>query len=345
MDREFSQEEITQIARAARVLAPGFSEEQLEALAGSQRQLADSGFIETSWGLVRLQKQRGAPLTQALDTYEQLLRDCAELEEKLARFQAKLQTLEDKTRQAEESYRQIEEATRQARKDQQKMKREREQEEKRLIAFIKKAEREKERISREIEESRRKADVTEEEIVAAGQLKAEVARCGFSIEFTLDLCQEFAGYENAREELARALGEHGALTRSNAALAEEQERGESELLRLQGEQDRVARNRTELEAILSQLKAEISGNKEILEFYHRYLGLRPLMEYLGGWNSMTFHHCVWCGALFLIAPGKTRFRGVFRCPWCGLGLTEYDRQAYATTGLPVGTPLKLLPGG
>lgn len=32
MDREFSQEEITQIARAARVLAPGFSEEQLDGI-------------------------------------------------------------------------------------------------------------------------------------------------------------------------------------------------------------------------------------------------------------------------------------------------------------------------
>lgn len=345
MDREFSQEEITQIARAARVLAPGFSEEQLEALAGSQRQLADSGFIEASWGLVRLQKQMGVPLTQALDAYEQLLRDNVELEEKIARFQAKLQTLEDKTRQAEELYRQIEEATRQARKDQQKMKREREQEEKRLIAFKKKAETEKERIKQEVEECRRRAGVTEEEVAAAGQLKAEVAKCGFSIEFTLDLCQEFAGYENAREELARALGEHGALTRSNAALAEEQERGESDLLRLQGEQDRVARNRTELEAASSHLRAEISGNKEILEFYHRYLGLRPFMEYLGGWNSITFHHCAWCGALFLIAPGKTRFKGVFKCPWCGLGLTEYDRQAYVATGFPIGASLKLLPGG
>jgi len=105
----------------------------------------------------------------------------------------------------------------------------------------------------------------------------------------------------------------------------------------------VVRNRTEAEAALSLLNAEIGHDEEILGFYHRYLGLRPFMEYLGSWNGVTFHHCVWCGALFLISPGKTRFTGVFRCPWCSIGPVEYDRQAYATTGLLVGTSLKLLP--
>jgi chromosome segregation ATPase len=343
MEREFSQEEIAQIVRAARVFAPAFSEEQFRQLAGSQRRLADSGFVEASWGLVRLQKEKGMSLSQALDAYKRLLKETAELEEELARAQAKLQTLMDHIRRAEESYRQVEEAKRQATQDLRSVERRREQEEKELAAFRKKAEKEQERIEQEIEECRREASVTKEEVVAAGRLKAVLAERGMSLEFTLDLCQEFVGHENATEELATGLEEHRSLTGSNAALAEEEKRRKSELLHTQARADKVVRDRTEMEATLSRLNAEISDNQEILDFYHRYLGLRPFMEYIGGWNGVTCHHCAWCGALFLVAPGRTRFTGAFRCPWCHMGAVEYDRQAYATIGLPAGTPLKLLP--
>jgi len=48
MDPELTPEQVNQIVRAARVLAPGFTEEQLQWLVNYQRRLADSGFCEAA---------------------------------------------------------------------------------------------------------------------------------------------------------------------------------------------------------------------------------------------------------------------------------------------------------
>lgn len=210
MKPEFSPEEINEIVRAARVWAPGFTQEQLQELVNSQHHLADSEFCEATWGMVRQQQEKGIPYTQALDRYEQLLQDNAELEQKAAGLQEKLAALEGKVRQAQDRLQQLEEATEQA-------KAERERVEKELVAFKKKTEKEKRRIDRDLEQCRQEANVSKEEITASGELKEQLASRGFAIEFTLDLCQEFVGHENAREELAKVLKEHQTLTNYIAA--------------------------------------------------------------------------------------------------------------------------------
>lgn len=354
MNPEFSPEEINQIVRAARVWAPGFTQEQLQELVNSQHQLADSGFCKAAWGMLRLEQEKGIPCTEALDGYEQLLRDKAELETELASLREELIAQQDANREAREQCGQIKGAIEQAKEQLQAVQAERQREEKELVAFRMKAEREKQRVDRELEEYQRIANVAREEITGAGKLKDQLASRGFTIEFALDLCQEFVGHENAREELAKALKEHQTLTNYIVALNEWAE-GRKKALQadikelegnrhqLEGVLSQLRAERGREETILSQLSAEIAENGEIVGFYHRYLLLQPLIEYLGSWVNVTFHHCNWCGALFwILCPGKFKI-SARKCPWCGLILVEPDRNAYAAIGQPPGTSLKLLP--
>lgn len=343
MDFEFTAEELKDVIRAARVFSPGFSEEQLQGLVELEGRLADSGFLETLQGLLRLEKEKGRPCNQALDAYEELIQRNEELEGGVADRKAELQALEACLKETEETYRQQLEATEHARAELAQVRDERGKEEKRLSAFKRKAMREKQRIDKEVAEHRRKAGVTDEEIVTAMEVKAEVARHGFTLELALGLVQEFAGYEDARQKLAEALEKHGRLTDHLAALEVESEKlerrrhhMEDTLSRLQAEQERQ-------EGVLSQLKDEIAEKAGLVDFYHRYVHLRTLIDYLGQWSQVTFHHCTWCGALFwVLRPGNIP-RSASRCPWCGLALVDADRNAYATVAQPVGAQLKLLP--
>jgi hypothetical protein len=49
MELELTPDQIKQITRAARVLAPGFTEEELQWLMECQPRLADSGVCEAAW--------------------------------------------------------------------------------------------------------------------------------------------------------------------------------------------------------------------------------------------------------------------------------------------------------
>lgn len=339
MKPEFSPEEMNQIVRAARVWAPGFTQEQLQELVNSQHQLADSGFCEAAWGMVRFQEEKGIPCTEALDGYEHLLQENIELEEKVAGLQEKLAALEETTEQARA---------------------ERERVEKELVAFRKKAEKEKQRIDRELEQCRQEANVSKEEITASGELKEQLASRGFAIEFTLDLCQEFVGHENAREELAKAIEEHGTLTQSNAALVErgkaQEEALESKLNGLQSEKDsrqteikslEVARHN--LEGILSQLQVDIATEEELRRFYQRYQSASTLMEYLASWREIFFVRCNnplfaltgtfdhrTSGARFCVEKPPIR-----RCPCCNYPDAVYDSHMYQALNWPIGAPYKL----
>jgi hypothetical protein len=58
MENEITAEEVGQIIRAAQVLAADFNEEQLQSLFITQQKLADSGFLDAVWGMVRLQEEQ-----------------------------------------------------------------------------------------------------------------------------------------------------------------------------------------------------------------------------------------------------------------------------------------------
>ncbi len=224
-----------------------------------------------------------------------------------------------------------------------KVKHDMEREEKQLITYRKKAVIEKQCIDEEVVEYRRKADINEKEIAAAGQIKQEVAKYGFSLEVTLGLAQEFAGYGDAHEKLAEALKKHGKLTSYLAAIENEMKTFGENRCQLEQILSRQAEERDQHKAVLSQLKAEIAEKGELVGFYHRFVHLRQLMEYVGTSNQLTFHHCLWCGSLFwILRPGNV-LSSIYKCAWCGLTLVEADRNAYANVSQPPGTPIRLLP--
>jgi len=335
MKEEFSPEEISQIVRAARVWAQGFTQEQLQQMIDSQSHLGDPGFCETAWGMVRLEREKGVPCTEALDAYTQLLKGNSELEQKAASVQAKLKTVEEKVRLAEDRLHRIEAATKQAEA-------ERDREEKELAAFRKKGDKEKQRIERDLEQCRREANVSREEIIAAGQLKAEVAKHGFSLGLVLGLSQEFAGNEDIGEELAKALKEGQALTRYNEQAEERKQVLQAGVEGLEGE-------RRQLGSKLSQLRADAAFEEKIRRFYHRYQGLGGLMDQLATWRSIFFVRCnnpfyAVTGAFDRSTSGArfwTEKPPLKRCPCCNYPDAVYDEKLYQALNLAIGAPLQI----
>jgi DNA repair exonuclease SbcCD ATPase subunit len=343
MTDKFTAEELKEVIRAACIFNSSFSEEQFQSLIELEARLADSGYLQTVSGLRKLEKEKGVPLSQVLETHDRLLGKDQELEQKVAARSAELEALEGRLRAVEEKYQKMVRAIQEAAKRLEELRREQAREETALAAFRKKAAREKERIDNELAEYRQKADVTEAEVAIAGQVKAEVAKHGYTLELALGLAQEFAGYTNARDRLAAALKKEGTLTSYLAALEGNIKTLDGKGRQMQSAVSRLAKEQEERELALSQLKAEIAEKGELVGFYHRYVHLRPLIEYLGSWNHLTFHHCLWCGALFwVLRPGNVP-TGIYKCPWCGLALVEPDKNAYATVAQPPSTPLKLLP--
>jgi len=335
MEDRFSPEEISQIVRAARVWAPGFTQEQLQELINSQHHLAHSGFCEAAWGIVRLEQEKGTPCTEALNACEHLLEEKAELEQKVANFRATLEEVEGEIRQAQDKLHQLEEATKRATA-------EREREERGLAAFKRKATKEKRAIEEELEKCREEADVTKEETATAGQLKAEVAKHGFDLDLALGLAQEFAGYEDIRDKLAEGLERGLTLTKCNEEAAKQNET-------LQSDRKSLAAQCQQLESSLSQLRADEAFEKELRRFYHRYQGASSVMEYLATWRGIFFVRCgnptyaatsvlnrATRGARFLTEKPPIR-----RCPCCDYPLAFYDEEPYQALNLPIGESYKL----
>jgi len=343
MANEFTAEELKEVIRAARIFNPGFSEEQFQSLVELEKHVGDPVYLETVRGLTKLEREKGIPLSQALETHDRLLRENEELGQKNAAYKTNLEALEGRLKATEEKYREVMKAIQNSVTQLEELRREQAREEKALAAFKKRAIEEKERIDEELAEYRQKADVTEAEITVAGQAKAEVTKHGFTLELALDMAAEFASYSNARERLAEALKKYGKLTSCIAALETDIKTLGENRRHMEDILSHLEQERAQHEAFLSQLKTEIAEKGELVGFYHRYVHLRSLIEYLGGSNHLTFHHCVWCGALFwVIRPGNVP-RSICRCPWCNLAFVEADKNAYAAVAQPSGVPLKLLP--
>ena len=319
MDNELTAAEIEEAIIAARIFSSDYGQEQFQALRELERRLADSGYLGAVQALSRLEKERGVACIGAMDIYVQLLKENEELEQKAADSRATLEMVDGEVRQTQDKLHQLEEAIKQA-----KAERERE-------------EREQRRIDEELEQCRQEANVSKEETVVAGQIKAEVEKHGFSLDLALGLSQEFAGYENIRDEVAKALKRGQTLTKYNEQVEERNEALQTAIEGLEG-------NRHHLEGVLSQQRAEIAENRKMIDFCHRYLHLQALIDYLGSWSQVTFHHCTWCGALFwVLFPGNVSAT-VRRCPGCGTAFVEPDRNAYAAIKQKPGVVLQLLPG-
>lgn len=345
MSYEFTVDEIREVITAARIFCPGFGEQQFQSIMELEKRFADSGYLETVSGLARLEKERDAICSETLDAYEGLLDDEAQLEEKVTGLYEKLAAQQAKNQQAEVESRQIREATEQAKAELQRAQVERQRQEKELAAFRKNAERQKGRIDKELEQCRQKANVTRGEIANAGKLKEELGERGFTLELTLDLCQEFAGFENAREELAKAIKEHGTLIQANAVLIQQGEVIRSQQERQKAETEKFEKACHNLQFTLSQLQADVAGEEEMRRFYYRYRGGEGVLEYLASWSQIFIMRCknpifAMTGA-FSHSAGGARFLTekppMKRCPCCGYPDIDYDLTAYQFLNWPPGS--------
>ncbi|MCL0058738.1 hypothetical protein M1O47_03555 [Dehalococcoidia bacterium] len=338
MSYEFTDDEIKEIITAARIFSQDFNEERFQALRKLEKRLADSSFLETVRGLVRMEEEMDVPINEVLDAFEKLLSDRDRVSAEVAGLRGKLVELQGRTQEAETRHRQQQAVIEQTRRELQAIQIRRQEEEKKLAAFEKKAEREKARIDKEVEEYRQKANVTEQEVVLAGQVKAQAEGHGFSLELALDLAHEFAGYENAREELARALEKSQTLPGHIDALASELKKLESERWQKELEISGLKATRFTLVNLLSCQK-----------FYQRYQSASRLMDSLASWSGLYFLRCnnpvyAFAGAF----DKKNKCARFFvekwpqnRCPCCGYPGAVFDSELYQLLNWPVGISYEL----
>jgi len=363
MNYEFTLDELKEVIRTARVFCPSFGESQYRDLMTLGKRLTDSGYLEAVHLIVRLEREKGIPYARALDACDQLLAVKEQLEGELGDLKQKLAAQQNANREAERRFHQLNQDIEKARQELQTIRAERQREEKELLAFKKKAESQRQRIDEDVAQCRDKARVTEEQVATAGQLITEVESRGFTLTLLLDLCQEFAGHENAREELSRALIERHTLSNYIANLKEEGEiqkkalkldsdRLKSEKDRSQAEVNSLEEARCQLQSALLQLQADAGEQEQLREFYRRYHGVSGLMECLASWEQIFFLRCnnpvsALAGVLNRSA-GPARFwmdKPATRCPHCGLTMLIYDEEAYKVLNCSVGTPLRLQLGG
>jgi hypothetical protein len=324
--------------------------------------LADSEFCEAAWGLARLEKERGITANKALDAVKGLLRDKAKLEADIALLQQKHLTLQTANRDAEQRHNQMMEANKQASMELAGVRVELEKEKKWLITYRKEAEKEKRCIDEDVEAYRQKANVTEQEIATAGQLKAEVGRSGFSLEQMLAISKEFAGHQDAREKLAEALKKYGTLTECIAVTEKQAEAQKktlnSELANVRSQRDReqaqvktLEEHRRYLEETIAQLQANAANEQELRRFYQKYQGLSRFLDCLASWDQVAFLRCnnpVSALANAMNPSAMAHFctdKPPVSCPHCGKAAFIPDQKVYEALNLPPGVFVKFTEGG
>ena len=352
MDHEFSIEEIKDAVRAARIYCPGFTEDMFESLMELERHIADSGYLEAVQGLLRLEEEKGISCTEALDTCEKLTERKTRLEREVPELEKSVESLVSQIRQANGEYEQVKKATAKTNQELAQIRSEYVAAEKKLGIFNKRMEKEKQYIQKEVEDCYKQANVTKEEVIAAGRVKAEVESHGFTLELALGLSKEFAGYKNARKELAEGLNEHGSLNKYLDNLAgwcnKERTRVMAEIASLESQKEGLASESFHLRNVLSQLQADIAGEENLRRFYRRYVGVSSLMEHLARWNQVFFVRCnnpvyALTGA-FNANSGNAHLwtdKPPAMCPQCGHRDLLHDKEIYQALNWPAEIPLKL----
>jgi len=349
METEITTEELGQIIRAARVVSTDFSEEQIQSLSYAWQGLADSGFLDAVWGMTRLQQEQGISCTEALDANKQLLKQKEKLERDLTILKEKITQEQNKHTEATKIYQQLAGKINTAKEELQAIQSNIQKEQEGLSSFRKKSEGEKKQIGRDLERCKKKAGVTAEDIVAAGQLKAEVEKSDFSLEVMLGLVQEFSPYQNAKDRLTEALKTEQSLTQYITTLEQksaEQKRSirveidqltnrkgaeESEVKHLEG----ACR---QLEISLARLHTDLDEEQGLRQFYIHYSPLSELLEYLVTWRQVYFLRCD--NPMCAPFAGITHFwtdRPVRKCPHCGLSMIKPDPEPFRLLNVLEGT--------
>ena len=356
MNHEFTAEEIKQAATAARIYSQDFSEEKFTSLMELARRVDESGYLETVQGVRRLETEKGVIIIKILDACEELLEENEQLESQGADLQLGLKSLGEMIKQAQQKHSQLQAANRKAEEALAATIAQQEKEAKQLRTSQNRAEGAKQRIAKEVEDSHRKANVTREEVIAAGQIKAEVERHGFTLELALSVAKEFAGYGDASERLATGLKKEGSLTRYLKELESWGEKRRAALLSemslLEAQKKQLEDGRLQLETVVAQLRADEAAEQELRQFYCRFGGLGMVLEQLAKWEQVYPLRCnnpsYSVAKAFNPATGCARIwtdkQLSNRCPYCGLNTLEFDAEVYEALGISVELPIKITPG-
>ncbi len=355
MDNEFTVDEIRDAVRMARVHCPGFSEDDFESLMELERRIADSGYIEAIMGLILLEEEKQISCAEALDACEKLLKQKTKLERETSDLKKRSDSLVAEIKNANTEYEQTQKAVAKSRQELTQIRSEHVAAKKELEAFNMKMEKEKQRISREVEDSYQESNVTKEEVVAAGQIKAEVESYGYTLDLVLGLAKEFAGYKNAREKLAEGLKEYGALYKYLDELHDdatrERERVISEIRGIESQKKALTVESGNMRNILSQLQADAAYEEDLKRFHRRYFPICELLDELSTWPQVFFMRCAHpantVAGVFDRTKGNHRFwtdRPPASCPVCGYRILEFERNIYRYLNWPEGEPLNLYLG-
>jgi chromosome segregation ATPase len=355
MEQQFTAEEIRDAAKTARVYCPSFSEDMFESLMELERRIADSGYLEVIQGLLRLEEEKGISCTEALDACEKLIKRKTQLEGVIPTLEKREGSLVAQIKQAVGEYEQVKKDLAKARQELEQVRNEYAGAEKKLETINRKADKEKQRITKDVEACHRQANVTKEEIMTAGKVKAAVESHGFTLELVLDISKEFAGHKNIREKLAEGLKEHGSLDKYLDNLAEwgnkERARIMAEIANLESQKKGLNNENIRLGNVISQLHADIDSEQALRQFYQRYAGYSWLLDKLSEWDQVYFMRCgdpahVGAGMLFkkLGGPHFWTDKIPVSCPHCSYPVTYFDTEIYQHMNWRAEEPFKLVLG-
>jgi len=355
MNQEFTIDEVKDVTRMARIHCPGFSEDEFESLMELERHIGSSGYLEAVQGLIRLEEEKGISCTEALDACEELNKQKTKLEQEVPALEQRVESLVSQIKQSNTEYEQVRKAIAKAGQDLAQTRSEYAEAEKRLEAFNKKMEKEKQLIGKKVEDSYQQADVTKEEVTTAGQIKAEVENCGYTLELVLGLSREFARHNNAREKLAEGLKEHGSLNKYlddlHDGATKERERVISEIRVLESQKKALSTESGNMRNIFAQLQADVAYEEDLRRFHRRYFPLCGLLDNLSTWTQVFFMRCAnpanTVAGFFDKTKGNHHFwtdKPAAACPHCGYQILQFDRAIYQYLNWPEGEPLNLYLG-
>ncbi|MDP2950676.1 MAG: hypothetical protein Q8P22_14230 [Chloroflexota bacterium] len=332
MAREFTKEEVMELVKMARVYAPGLNNERFCALVESEAELADDVFFEAAWALARIAREKSISPIQALDRFQEITKELRDVESAVSQQRQLLAALEGNVYTV--------------RRDladnlgkQKEVQKARAQEEAELAAFRRAAEKEKQAISAHLAQARERAQVTEQEIVAAGALKADLSRRGLRLGLVLDLSQEIPDDEEAKGRLAAAVERHGSLVADTAHMEKRLEDKKSALAK-------ADKDYKERRVALDELRADEAQQAELRRFHQRFSKLEPLMDHFVTWEEIGLRRCISCGSRFWAEVKRPRGlfyiqRDYFVCPCCGSLHESFDEAAHRAAGLDLNPKARL----
>lgn len=365
MDQEFTAEEIKDAARTARIYCPGFSEEKFESLMEIERRVDESGYLEAIQGLLRLEEEKGIPCTEALDACEKLMEQKTRLEQQVTTLEKRVTALKKgeeslmaQIRQANGDYDQVKKATAKAEQELAQIRGKYAATEKKLEAFNKRTEKRKQRIGKEVENCRKQANVTKEEVIIAGKIKADADNRGLNLELVLNISQELAAHKDASKQFIIGIQKHNSLTKYLKELDEWVEKRRAEVTsnmsnlrsqqgQIQAQVNALEETRRGIENIITQLQADVAAEEELRRFYWRYQGSAGLLECLASREQLIFMRCnnaLSAATRFFDESKVAHFwtdKPVTNCPHCGSSNVDFDEKPYLALGLPVGAEFKL----